>query len=212
MGHSVESLRVLNTIRVNEGGEPMVDVRIHVPALVLRDEAVPFVRQSVAEKLQAVTKGLAGTPYRLRLHHAHRSLAWQTEKWNERYAAMAAKHPTWNKQMLTRATNKMIAPYDQKTPPGHATGGAVDVYFIDVKGEAIDLVPPPEDWTLAYTESKKVSTDIQALRGHLHSVMTAEGFSNYPLEFWHYSYGDSAWAARNRLKECFYGAVEVPPT
>lgn len=210
MPHSVESLRVLNTIRVCENNEPMVDLRIQVPALVVGPKASPFVRKSVADKLLAVTKNLAGGPYRLFLNHAHRSLTWQKQRWDEFYAKMAAEHPTWNHQMVTRETNKMIAPYNQKTPPGHATGAAVDVFFIDAKDEPLDIVPPPADWSLAPTQCKKISVETQALRNHLCSLMTAEGFSNYPLEYWHYSYGDSAWAARNGLKECMYGATEVP--
>lgn len=210
MSHTVESLAVLNRIRIAECHEPLLDVRIHVPALVIGDKASPFVRKTVAEMLQRVTKKLAGSPYRLLLHHGHRSLTWQKEHWDMFYKQVSDQHPGWSHQLVTRETNKMIAPYNQKTPPGHATGGAVDVYFIDEHDNPLDVVPPPDDWSLAPTQCKKVSRDTQALRDHLFSLMTAEGFSNYPFEYWHYSYGDSAWAARNNRPECLYGAAEIP--
>lgn len=36
------------------------------------------------------------------------------------------------------------------------------------------------------------------------------GLSNNPREYWHWSYGDVWWAARNKKKSAIYGAVENP--
>ena len=41
----------------------------------------------------------------------------------------------------------------------------------------------------------------------LYDAMTKAGFANYPLEWWHYSYGDRMWAAYSGKEECFYGPV-----
>ena len=37
------------------------------------------------------------------------------------------------------------------------------------------------------------------------NIMTKVGFVNYPLEWWHWSYGDRYWAAVNKT-ESIYGA------
>ena len=38
------------------------------------------------------------------------------------------------------------------------------------------------------------SSDIRDNRRLLYRVMTEAGFTNYPLEWWHYDYGDSFWS------------------
>jgi D-alanyl-D-alanine dipeptidase len=42
-------------------------------------------------------------------------------------------------------------------------------------------------------------------------AMLGAGFSNCRDEYWHYSYGDSAWAVRVGSRECSYGLVKPPP-
>ena len=39
-------------------------------------------------------------------------------------------------------------------------------------------------------------------------TMESEGFSNYPSEWWHYDYGNRAWALRTRAGNEFYGCTE----
>ena len=38
--------------------------------------------------------------------------------------------------------------------------------------------------------------------------MTTAGFTNYPAEWWHYSYGDRMWAAYSHNKISFYNLVD----
>ncbi len=42
-------------------------------------------------------------------------------------------------------------------------------------------------------------------------AMLGAGFSNCRDEFWHYSYGDAAWAVRTGAPYCIYGLIELPP-
>ncbi len=44
------------------------------------------------------------------------------------------------------------------------------------------------------------------------SEMLAAGFTNYPAEWWHWSYGDQAWAYRGGHEAACYGAVEPDGT
>ena len=205
-----ESLEWLNKIRIVECGEPLVDVREIAPDLLLRPKIPPYVRESVAKKLAIISKELLKTPYRLHLHRGYRSIAEQKAHWDERYEELKGLHPEWTENILARETNKAIAPYNQPTPPGHATGAAVDVYLVTPDGKPLDLVPPVMDWRITCTDCQKVSKEQQELRTLLCEVMTAQGFSNYPFEYWHYSFGDSAWAARNNLGECKYGFISLP--
>jgi D-alanyl-D-alanine dipeptidase len=40
--------------------------------------------------------------------------------------------------------------------------------------------------------------------------MLGAGFSNCHEEYWHYSFGDAAWALRTGSPYCFYGLIEAP--
>ncbi|MBM3473685.1 MAG: M15 family metallopeptidase [Armatimonadetes bacterium] len=44
----------------------------------------------------------------------------------------------------------------------------------------------------------------------LFNAMERQGFKNYPLEWWHYSYGDSGWAYRLGLDSCPFGTAPPP--
>ena len=38
--------------------------------------------------------------------------------------------------------------------------------------------------------------------------MKNAGFANYPLEWWHFSYGDRLWAAYTNQKEAVYDVLD----
>jgi D-alanyl-D-alanine dipeptidase len=40
--------------------------------------------------------------------------------------------------------------------------------------------------------------------------MLSVGFSNCEDEYWHYSFGDAAWAVRTGADHCVYGLIEPP--
>ena len=108
--------------------------------------------------------------------------------------------------------NKYLAPPDAKHPPGHSTGGAVDVTIVGPDGEELDMsstIKPdlPPMATLP-TYSREITTSAAKNRRMLLDVMLAAGFSNFPGEWWHYSYGDSAWAVRTGAPCAIYGAAD----
>src|SRR5205823_9153848 len=106
--------------------------------------------------------------------------------------------------------NKYFAPYDQKAPPGHCTGGAIDVGLLDPSGQPLDMTSPTTGWKAAYTWSDKISPDARQNRMIMVEAMLGAGFSNCRDEFWHYSWGDSAWAVRVGEFECPYGWAHPP--
>ena len=45
-------------------------------------------------------------------------------------------------------------------------------------------------------------------RALLRGAMARSGLTNYPAEWWHWSYGDQAWAYRGGHPAALYGAIE----
>ena len=93
---------------------------------------------------------------------------------------------------------------------GHTTGGAVDVTLfycgkeVDCGNKYLNFTPQTPTWSNALNRSQ------QRNRFILYNAMTQAGFVNYPLEWWHFCYGDKMYAAYKFEKKAFYGKAEIP--
>lgn len=212
---SPEPIAALNRVKILEYSlpwrerEPLVDLRAACPDIVIVGWVCPYLRRTVAQKLNAAQASLP-PGYRLKVFSALRTLRMQQHGWDNFNKRLREEHPNWPLSALRRATNRYFAPYDQKAPPGHCTGGAVDVGLLDPEGNALDMTAPTQGWEAAYTWSDKISPESKANRMRMVEAMLGAGFSNCRDEFWHYSYGDSAWAVRTGARECPYGWIYPP--
>ena len=92
---------------------------------------------------------------------------------------------------------------------GHSTGGAVDVtlYYcgkeIDCGGKYLSFTPLTPTW------SQELSSNQKRNRFILYNAMMQAGFINYPLEWWHFCYGDKMYAAYKFEKNAIYGKATI---
>ncbi len=213
---SPEPIAALNRVKIQEHArewparESLVDIRAYCPGVFCNEGICPYLRRTVADRLNHAQNSLP-PGYRLKVGTALRTLAMQQRGWNGYYKRMREEHPDWPLSALRRATNKYHAPYDQKAPPGHCTGGAVDVHLLDPDDNALDMIAPTEGWQAVDTFSDKLSPEAKANRMLMVEAMLGAGFSNCRDEYWHYSWGDSAWAVRVGETECPYGWTYAPP-
>jgi D-alanyl-D-alanine dipeptidase/SAM-dependent methyltransferase len=206
-----EPISALDRIPIRDDHEPLVSVSQAVPEVEVRDEPT-FVRETVARMLREAQSALP-SGYRLRIKQGYRSLERQREMYEGFCGQLAEQHPGWPTSLLRREVNKFLAPPDAKHPPGHSTGGAVDATLIGPDGEEVDMtssIVPTEDFAAVLpTYSRLVTPRAARNRQFLVDAMLGAGFSNYPGEWWHYSYGDSAWAVRCGEPSAVYGAADV---
>jgi D-alanyl-D-alanine dipeptidase len=205
-----EPIAALNRVRIVECHEPLVDMRVACPRIVTLARARPFVRQRVAQMLNDAADRLPAH-LRLRVSTALRTIDDQRRHWDAYFARMRSEHPEWPESALHRAVNRFFAPYDQPAPPGHCTGGAVDVQLMNDEGELLDMTSPLNGWEAAPTWIKALSSEARRNRFVMVRAMLDAGFSNCRDEYWHYSWGDSAWAVRVGERTCPYGLVKPPP-
>ncbi len=206
---AAEPIRALNRVRILENHEPLVDIREWCPEVVVVEKARPYLRRTVAYMLNSVPRALP-CGVRLRVSTALRTIDDQRRHWDTYYSKMREEHPQWPEAAVCRATNRYFAPTDQFAPPGHCTGGAVDVQLLGADGEPLDMSAPLSGWDAAYTWTTRISKEAYDNRMTMVHAMLAAGFSNCREEFWHYSYGDSAWAVRVGVLTCPYGLVAPP--
>jgi len=205
-----EPIGLLNRVRLKELGEPLVHLRRACPGIrVLRSTAVPYLRERVAGMLQRARQSLA-PDYDIGVREAWRSLERQRLIYDTYFERLRRERPELPYAALRRLANRYFAPYDQKAPPGHSTGGAVDVWLLDARGKPIDLHGPGERFASSATFQPDLPKEILDLRLLLYRALTKEGFTNCKDEWWHYSFGDAAWAVRSGRKTCIYGYIEPP--
>lgn len=209
-----EPVAAIDRVPIRESGQPMVDVQSIAPDIKVRQVPV-YARKTVAEMLREA-QCLLPEGYSLFIRTVHRSLQFQETMYRKYYGQLAEKHQDWGPSQLRREVNKFLAPPDAKHPPGHTTGGAVDLTIMDPEGKELDMtstIRPVENANITFaTYSKLVTPRAAKNRQWLVDIMLDVGFSNFPGEWWHYSYGDSAWAVRVNAPEAIYGAAAPPET
>ena len=198
-----EPIAALNRVKLVECGEPLVDLRHHMSGLqVMRESAVPWAREGVADRLAQARKLLA--PYDIGLREAWRSPERQKFLYDYYFGSLDSGASFASRRRLA---NRFFAPYDQKAPPGHSTGAAVDVWLLDEHGEAISLDGTGKRFRSAPTFSARLPQGVREKRLLLHDAMIEVGFTNCRDEWWHYSFGDAGWAVRAGETGCIYGTV-----
>lgn len=207
---SPEPFSLINRIPIRDNGEPLADLRKYCREVILGPGTLPYLRTGVMQMLRRAQRELPPT-YRLRVSTALRTLEMQSNMYWRNYKRIQEEHPNWPTSAVRRSCNKYFAPPDAKAPPGHCTGGAVDLTICSLDGKPLDMTSPTERWDAAYTYSDLLSPQAKANRQMLIDVMFTAGFSNCRDEWWHWSYGDSAWAVRVGAPIACYGLIAPPP-
>ena len=207
-----EPIRLLNLIREVENGEPLVDIREVAPSVkMLRPSVIPYVRQTVAEMCERAAK-LLPEGYHLGLVEGWRPIERQQRIYDFIWGCAKESFPDRDDIALRRTVCRWVAPTDQKAPPGHCTGAAVDVWLVDDDGNTIDVSAPYDRYGAAPTYALDLTEEATRNRMILVETMQSVGFSNCRDEWWHYSYGDAGWAVRLGFSECVYGLVRLDPS
>lgn len=208
-----EPVTDLRKIKIVECGEPLVDYREACPLLVLDQPVFKYrretmVRASVAEFLDRASRSLP-TGYRMAIMEGWRAPHIQRRMWLGVYKRFQEQNPHWSETKLKRVTNRYTAPLSVKVPPPHSTGGAVDVMLVRDDGSYHDHCNPFErfdDRCFAFA-APGLGEEAIKTRSIIAAAFAATGMTNYPSEYWHWSYGDQGWAYRGGHPHALYGPV-----
>ena len=204
-----EPISALNRVKIIENHDPLADIREYCPEVVVREEACPYLRRTVADMLNRAAESLPAG-FRFKAATALRTLSMQRRGWDRAFRRVKREHPEWPLSSVKRAVNKYHAPYDQPAPPGHCTGAAVDVILLGPGGRPVDVTSPGKRWETAATWHPGLTPTAKCNRMIMVEAMLGAGFSNCRDEYWHYSWGDSAWAVRVGETTCPYGWIDPP--
>jgi D-alanyl-D-alanine dipeptidase len=207
-----EPIRALNRIAEVENGEPLVEITAIAPSLkIIRPQVIPYVRETVARMVHEATLKLPNGIY-LGLVEGWRPIQRQQRIYDFMLKSAIEAYPNRNAAALRRTVCRWVAPTDQKAPPGHCTGAAVDVWLVDEQGKEIDIWSPLKRFQASPTFTFGIDKEHWKRRMMLYEAMVSVGFSNCRDEWWHYSYGDAGWAVRTARETCCYGLVTLEPS
>lgn len=209
-----EPITELRHVKIFENGEPLVDFLKECPELVFDRPKFTYrretlVRESVARMLCQAAKDLP-KGYRLAILEGWRPIHIQRRMYSGIWKRLQEQHPDWSDTKLKRVANRFTAPIGGKVPPPHSTGAAVDVFLVKPDGSPHDHTSP--FWRYDHhgfaTHAKGLSEEAQKTRQILWDALMPTGLTNYPSEYWHWSYGDQGWAYRGGHPHALYGPVE----
>jgi D-alanyl-D-alanine dipeptidase len=199
----------IREIKINENNEPLILIIENEKLVLLKEHKflMPLLRKSVSDLLTQASQSLPAG-YKILVVTTYRPLWMQKKLWKNRLWQMAKKYPF---KMIFNYSNWKREVRKYTSPPGgssHQCGAAVDVTLVDENKNRVDMGTMLTDFgEKVNTYSKQISPRQKENRKVLLDTMTKAGFVNYPLEWWHYSFGDRMWAAYSEKTECFYGPI-----
>jgi D-alanyl-D-alanine dipeptidase len=202
----------VNKKQIRDNGSPLVDIS-NDKAFSMDERAMRrggcWVRADMVPMLHAAASQL---PDGIKLHFfgGWRHLAVQWTAWEKNLADKRKLHPDASDAEVARIARLTSADPTRGGFGPHQTGGAIDLTLIK-DGKELDMGTP-----LSYhgvecvTDFAGITPQQRKNRYMLRDVMHAAGFINYPGEWWHYSYGDRAWAAYGRKPFAIYNRIDNP--
>lgn len=196
-------------VHVKECYEPLVDLVKH-DKIIIDESTIEhpiLLRKNVALKIYRIAKQLPDGVY-LKIYNAYRSRITIYNTWKEVVDEISRENPTMGRAEVLKLANFKAS--NPKSLGGHETGGAIDVALCNANGIEFDYGTKYHEKSPANkTKSKHLLKQHKENRKILLKVMKSQGFVNYPYEWWHFSYGDTNWAAyKGRRFGAIYDAAE----
>lgn len=210
--------RFILKIPLRECREPLVKLgEKKVPGLVFNTKKssgktkIWVLRRSVAKALFSAASSFWAEGYLLSLEDSYRNPKVQKEMFLGYVSKVRKQFPALSLLKAQQRANTYIAGIPILA--AHTGGAAIDVILLAKKGrKVIDmgcdyLTLGPK----AITNNPNLSGKQIANRQLLKSVLSQNGFINYPYEYWHYSLGDACAAYLTHRKFAIYGPVDYNP-
>lgn len=210
-------------VNVIDNHEPLIDLKNQHAIVFGPSPEIPNntdytkMRKTVYEKLLQAQK-LLPQDLHFCIYEAYRSLHLQKILFKNRFEKVKKLHPSWSDAEIFVETTRLVSPVKNldgsKNIPPHSTGGAIDIYLLDKKGNPVDMGIHPKDWmqdndgSLSQTASHVISAEARKNRDIMSHALSAVGFVNYPTEYWHWSYGDRYWAYHEKKAHAIYGSYK----
>ncbi len=219
------AIRPYHQIPIIECGEPLVEIPLELFAVEsphpyeklgapYGEHSPYFLRESLISSLIEAQNHLQQIypNWRIQIFDAYRPVAVQqfmvdysfAQALEERGLIETELSPTKRQEIWEAVYEIWAVPSkEEKTPPPHSTGAAVDVTLVDDNGRVVDMGSPIDEMSersLPDYFANNTELEPQQYHAHrqlLHDVMLKAGFQRNPREWWHFSLGDQMYSWLN---------------
>lgn len=185
-------------------------------------------RKSIAEMLAKVNIRLEPLGLELFVWDAYRPLATQIGIWNFFKSALQRENPSFQEEAIRQEVIKYVSDpnsfnaNNSRTWPTHMTGASVDLSIrrkpsheilnLGAHFDQMDQTAHTDYFEHLLANGAIDDSDPRLLnRRTLYHFMTKEGFTNYPLEYWHFDWGNQMYQmikslqVSGSIEPAFYG-------
>lgn len=212
-----EPITDLKRVPIVECGESLVDFMEVCPGVILDRPRFNYRRETLVRErvAEAIRQAIVKLPkdYHLAVVEGWRPMHIQRRMYLGIWQRFKEKHPDWSDVKMRRVVNRYTAPYDSpKVPPPHSTGGAIDVILVRADGSPYDHTTPYDRFDpVCYSmDAPGLSAEAARTRQILKEIFADTVLTNYPSEYWHWSFGDQGWAYRGGHEAALYAPTEPP--
>ncbi|QLE55435.1 M15 family metallopeptidase [Nostoc sp. TCL26-01] len=226
-------MRDYHKIEILECGEPLVEIPLEMFAVesphpyqklgATYGKYSPYhLRQSVVNNLITAQNylQLLSPSWRIQIFDAYRPVEVQQFMVDYSFAAEVRERglivgslSPQQRQEIWQAVYEIwaIPSLDEKTPPPHSTGAAVDVTLVDDGGQVVNMGSLIDELSKRSHPDYYVNhphSDAPQYHAHrqlLYDVMSKAGFQRNPKEWWHFCFGDQMWAWLSHETTARYG-------
>jgi len=176
-----------------------------------------YLRSGVVERLKKARQDLP-KGYNFKVWDGYRPRQVQQKLWDKYYHQFKTEFSDWPEEKVVERTDKYVARAEfSDRVPNHTTGGAVDLTIVDDKGEEIEMGTrfdefkneTDSDYFENINLDNKTQIKIRDNRRLLKRVLEKQGFAQYKDEWWHFDYGNQAWAFDKNKEFAIYGAARI---
>jgi len=208
-------LQLLPTISIKENNSPLISLKesgfnlIFEPSI--KKDYKYIVREAVFDKVGRISKRLDGENKTLIIRSAWRSFEHQRLLWEDRVDSLKKKYPKRQMEEIEELVSYFIAPPSKSM---HSTGGAVDALIFDLKNDCIMRFGTNDGLKInlndkCYPYHPYITPEAKKNRKLLIGLFEEEDFVVDIKEYWHFDYGNSAWAIEKGKDHAIYGIIEA---
>ncbi len=167
-------------------------------------------REVVSEKIGRISRLLDKVDKRLIIRSVWRSFDHQKLLWKDKVASLKKEFPEKQSEEITEFVSYFIAPPNKSL---HSTGGSVDALIYDLKTDRIMDFGTNNGYNIelsdkCYPYHPHIPQQAKENRKLLISLFEEEDFVVDIKEYWHFDYGNAAWALEKRKEHAIYDVIK----
>jgi predicted amino acid racemase/D-alanyl-D-alanine dipeptidase len=205
----------LPTISIKEDHSPLISLNESGFNLIfessIKKDYKFMVREAVFDKIGRISKRLDKENKTLIIRSAWRSFEHQRLLWEERVDALRKEYPKKQIEEIEELVSYFIA---QPSKSMHSTGGAVDALIYDLKNDCVMRFGTNDGLIInlndkCYPYHPYITPEAKNNRKLLIGLFEEEDFAVDIKEYWHFDYGNVAWAIEKEKEHAIYGIIEA---